>query len=211
MSNGRSRAALFLASTALIAVGLPVPTAAADGLPASTCATSSRNTGTQSRPQATTPNVCCVVATNYSVSGTDTRIAFNGVPTFKDGPGGTITVSRAYSGSATFTVTAGAESEVGAVLAKAKVSLSASLALSNSTTTTHTYSRGIAAGKYGHVQYVSWGQTVTYRKYRINSNCSTTTLATGKSSTPVRKRVGITGRPPPECATERLTRSAVSG
>ena len=104
MSNGRSRAALFLASTALIAVGLPVPTAAADGLPASTCATSSRNTGTQSRPQATTPNFCCVVATNYSVSGTDTRIAFNGVPTFKDGPGGTITVSRAYSGSATFTV-----------------------------------------------------------------------------------------------------------
>jgi hypothetical protein len=184
MSNGRSRAALFLASTALIAVGLPVPTAAADGLPASTCATSSRNTGTQSRPQATTPNVCCVVATNYSVSGTDTRIAFNGVPTFKDGPGGTITVSRAYSGSATFTVTAGAESEVGAVLAKAKVSLSASLALSNSTTTTHTYSRGIAAGKYGHVQYVSWGQTVTYRKYRINSNCSTTTLATGKIKYP---------------------------
>lgn len=160
-------------------MGLPAPAASAAGLPAATCATSARAARIQSESQAVTPNVCCVVATNYSVSGSATRVPFNGVPTFKDGPGGTITVSRAYSGSATFTVTAGAESEVGAVLAKAKVSLSASIALSNSTTTTHTYSRAIAAGKYGHVQYVSWGQSVTYRKYQLNANCSTTTLATG--------------------------------
>jgi hypothetical protein len=70
-------------------------------------------------------------------------------------------------------------SVLGAVLASAKVSISASLSTSNSTSTTNTYTHKITAGMYGHAQYVSWGQTVSYRKSRVNSNCTTTLLATG--------------------------------
>ena len=103
----------------------------------------------------------CPTDIYYSVSGKTIRMPFRGVPTFKDGPGGTITVSRNYSGSATYRVEVGAESEVGAILAKAKVSIKASLERTNSTGTTHTYSHKIRAGRYGHVQYVSWGKRVT--------------------------------------------------
>ena len=81
--------------------------------------------------------------------------------------------------TASFTVTAGAESEVGAVLAKAKVSISASLTTSNSSSLSNSVTLQAGAGQYAHGQYVSWGQSVSYRKYRTNYNCSTTTLATG--------------------------------
>src|SRR4051812_12887025 len=122
----------------------------------------------------------CPTDTYYSMSGKTTRMAFRGVPTFKDGPGGTITVSRNYSGSVSFKVEVGAESEVGAVLASAKVSIQASLEKTNSTSTTHTYSHVIDKGKYGHVQFVSWGQDVTWKKYRQNGNCTTTLIDSGK-------------------------------
>lgn len=91
-------------------------------------------------------------------------------------------MSRSYSGTSTYQVTAGAESEVGAIFAKAKVSISASLTKSNSTSTTHTYSHKIAANKYGHAQYVSWGKTVYWKKWHIvttASGCSTHIDATG--------------------------------
>ena len=169
------RFALILASSMLIgssaiaspprAVGSPNPQACAES-------------GTD-RPASDSPTLCCVRTTAYSVTATSTRIRFHGVPTFKDGPGGEMEVSRNYSGTATYSVTVGAESEVGAVLAKAKVSISGSLAYTNTTSTTHTYRRVISKGKYGHVQYVSWGKAVNYRKYRRNANCTTTTLARG--------------------------------
>ena len=127
---------------------------------------------------------CADTGTYYSVSGTPSYVPFKGVPTFKDGRGGQIEVSRAYSGSASYQVTAGAESEVGAVLAKAKVSLSASLTKTNSTTTTHTYRHTISPTKFGHAQYVSWGTTVTWKKYQVYSGsggaCAVRTLATGR-------------------------------
>jgi hypothetical protein len=124
-------------------------------------------------------HAACPYEILYALSSTNNRMPFSGVPTFKNGPGGKMIVSRSYSGSVSFQVTAGAETEVGAVLAKAKVSISASLSTSNSTSTTNTYERNITAGKYGHAQYVSWGKTVSYRKSRVNSNCTTTLLATG--------------------------------
>ena len=123
----------------------------------------------------------------YSTSGTSVRMPFRGIPTFKDGPGGTITVSRSYSGSATYRVEVGAESDVGAILAQAKFSIKASLEKTNSTGTTHTYSHNIRAGRYGHVQYVSWGKRVTWTKYRVNANCTVTRLANGVIRFPSRE------------------------
>lgn len=122
---------------------------------------------------------CCVTSTQYSLTSKNTTIPYGGIPTFIDGPGGKVTVERSYTGPAQAQVTAGAESEVGAVLAKAKVNVSASLTLSTSNTTTHRYEQDIAPGKLGHLQYVNYGKQVSYRKYRLNYNCTTTTLATG--------------------------------
>lgn len=121
----------------------------------------------------------CPYEIYYSVSGKTVRMPFRGVPTFKDGPGGTITVSRTYSGSVTFRVEVGAESEVGVILARAKASIKASLEKTNTTGTTHTYSHNIRAGRYGHVQYVSWGKRVTWAKYRVNGNCTSTLITAG--------------------------------
>jgi hypothetical protein len=126
----------------------------------------------------------CPTDTYYSVSGKTTRLPFRGVPTFKDGRGGTITVSRNYSGSVSYRVEVGAESEVGAILAKAKISIKASLERTNSTSTTHTYSHKISKGRFGHVRYVSWGKRVTWTKYRDNATCTTTKLASGVISFP---------------------------
>lgn len=120
----------------------------------------------------------------YSLSSSAIRMPFSNIPTFKNGPGGHLSVTRSYSGSVSAQVTVGAESEVGVVLARAKVSISASLTASNSTGTTNTYSRTITAGKYGHAQYVSWGRKVNYTKSRVNGNCTTTTLGYGTINFP---------------------------
>lgn len=112
---------------------------------------------------------------------------FSGIPTFKNGPGGSMSVSRTYSGSVSASVTAGSSAEVSAVLAKAQVSISAQLSTTNSTSATNTFSKDITAGKYGNAQYVSWGQDVSYTKRRLNRDCTTTTIATGKIKFPSSK------------------------
>lgn len=131
---------------------------------------------------------CVDYGTYYSVSATSSYIPFKGIPTFKDGRGGEIEVSRSYSGSASYQVTAGAESEVGAVLAKAKVSVSASLTKTNTTSTTHTYRHTITSTKYGHAQYVAWSKKVTWKKYQIytasGGGCAVRNLASGTINFP---------------------------
>lgn len=91
-----------------------------------------------------------------------------------------MSVSRSYSGSVSASVTAGSSAEVGAVLAKAQVSIGAQL----STSATNTYSRNITPGKYGNAQYVSHGHDVSYTKRRLNRDCSTTTLGSGRIKFP---------------------------
>lgn len=121
----------------------------------------------------------CITETFYAVTGTNQRVPFRNVPVFKNGPGGTVSASRSYSGTASYAVVAGAETEVGAVLAKAKVSISAALTQTNSTTTTVTYSRNITSRKYGRLQYVSWGKRVAWRKSRVTANCKSTLISSG--------------------------------
>lgn len=121
----------------------------------------------------------CETDTYYLLDASATRMPFKGIPTYKDGPGGTLEVSRSYSGTVAYQVTAGAESEAGAVLAKAKVSISASLTKSNTTTSTHTYSHDIRPGMYGNVRYVSWGKKVNWVKKRRLFNCDSVVLARG--------------------------------
>jgi hypothetical protein len=117
---------------------------------------------------------CADQGTYYSIkSHTAYNVPYIGVPTFKDGPGGSITVSRIYSGTAKASVTAGAEAEAGVVLAKAKASISITLGMEFTVSTQHSYTRKITKGKYGHVQYVSYGQKLTYTKTVIDAKCAT--------------------------------------
>jgi hypothetical protein len=128
---------------------------------------------------ATPAHAACPTGIVYGVSSTPRRIPFRNVVTYKDGKGGTLSVARSYSGTASYAVVAGAESEVGAVLAKAKVTISAAVEKTNYTGTTNTYTHRIKAGKYGNARYVSWGKRVHWRKYRNNANCTSTFLGSG--------------------------------
>lgn len=161
-----------------------VLTAILAGLGLSSPQAASANCATGEGTEANRSRVCCVTSIDYRVTAVDTKIPFQGVPVFKNGPGGSMSVAKSYSGTASYQVTVGAESEVGAVLARAKVSVSGSLTLSNSTTATNTYHQDISRGKYGNARYVSWGKEVSYVKTRLNANCTSTKLASGKIKYP---------------------------
>ena len=117
----------------------------------------------------------------YTLTATSYSIPFGGIPVFKNGPGPmTMTVSKAYSGTASYSVTAGVTTEVNAILAEAKVQVSATLTLSNPTTATNTATVNIPAGKYATLRYVSYGKKINWKKARLSGNCqSETVLATG--------------------------------
>jgi hypothetical protein len=177
-----------LAAVAALAMGTSLLTpAGAASQPESCMMRSTASSATSSTAPSSTSAAagrCCVSQPLYSLAGRGTRMGFSGVPTFKNGPGGKMIVSRSYSGNVAAEVVAGAESEVGAVLARARAHVSASLATSNSTSSTNTYERRISRDKYGNARYVSWGQDVSYTKVRVNADCSRTTLAKGRIKYP---------------------------
>ncbi len=135
----------------------------------------------------TVPAAACPSVPFYGLKSSPTHIKFADIPTFKNGPGGTLSVTKDFTSSASFQVTAGAESEVGAVLASAKVSISASLTKTNSSTVTNNYTRKIPRGKYGNVQYVAWGRKVTWKKYVFTSACKQVLVARGTIKFPADK------------------------
>ncbi|MEU7769810.1 hypothetical protein AB0C44_00615 [Micromonospora taraxaci] len=98
---------------------------------------------------------------------------------YKDGPGGNMTVSvqSATTISATASVSAGAT--ISGLVAQAQVEVSASATASKQITVGHQYSRDIASGKYGNMQYGSWGHTVSWTYSRVNPSCSVTRLSSG--------------------------------
>ncbi|GAA3082046.1 hypothetical protein GCM10010530_05350 [Kribbella aluminosa] len=113
-----------------------------------------------------------------------------GLPIFKDGPGGHLTVGLTKNYTASATISTGGSVELGGVIAKAKLEVSQSLASSVSLTVLHTYDRVITAGKYGNVQYGSWGQSVTWRRYYDGADCTTTLRASGTARIPSAASVG---------------------
>src|SRR6185436_11487182 len=81
---------------------------------------------------------------------------------FKDGPGGSMTASVTYSSTigASGTVSAGAS--VSGIVAEAKIEVSATISTSQTITIGHTYTHTITAGKYGNMQYGSWGYKLSW-------------------------------------------------
>ncbi|MFG3098666.1 hypothetical protein [Streptomyces sp. NPDC048202] len=105
---------------------------------------------------------------------------------YKDGPGGTMTMVVTKGGTISAEVTGTGEFEASGVVAKARASVSVKVGGSVTVTTGHTYSRDIARGKYGHLQYGSWGYKVTWKKYRSGSggNCGGVEIGHGSATLP---------------------------
>jgi hypothetical protein len=105
--------------------------------------------------------------------------------TFKDGPGGTISVSVTKASTISATLSSSAEVSTNEIIAAGKVSVSASVTGSVTVTVGHTYSHNITSNKYGNAQYGSWGYKVNWQKTRDNGNCKgVTVLATGTAKLP---------------------------
>jgi hypothetical protein len=98
---------------------------------------------------------------------------------YKDGPGGTISVSVTKSGSVSATATVSTGITVSDIISSAKIDISASITKSTSITVGHTYSHNISAKKYGHAEYGSWGYTISWEDVQTRSNCTSTVLSSG--------------------------------
>ncbi|MFD0022223.1 hypothetical protein [Streptomyces sp. NPDC058382] len=104
---------------------------------------------------------------------------------FKDGPGGTMTVSVTKASTITYTVSTSLEVGAEYLFASAKAQVSGSIQKSTAVTVGHTYAHDIGAKKYGHMQYGSSGYKVGWESNKTNPNCTTTTLAKGTATLPV--------------------------
>lgn len=126
-----------------------------------------------------TASAGCPTDTYYTLTSKPTYLKFKGIPTFKDGKGGTLSVTKDFTTSVSYQVTAGAETEAGAIFAKAKVSVSASITKTNSSTVTHNYTHKISKNRYGHAQYVAWSKRVSWAKWQTTPKCTTVKLKSG--------------------------------
>lgn len=103
---------------------------------------------------------------------------------FKDGPGGSMTVSVTTASTVTATATLTAGVTIESVVAAAKMEVSGSIAKSTAITLGHSYTRNISPGMYGNMQYGAYGYSVNWQKVRVYSNCSYTILGTGTAQLP---------------------------
>lgn len=103
---------------------------------------------------------------------------------FKDGPGGTMTVSVTKATTITYSLSTSLEISASYLFAAAKASVSGSITKSVAVTKGHTYSHDITSKKYGNMQYGSNGYKVGWKSTRTNPNCTSTTLATGTAKLP---------------------------
>lgn len=103
---------------------------------------------------------------------------------YKDGPGGSMSVSVTRSGTISAEVAGSGEFKGSGIIAQAKVTVSSKIGTSVSITTGHSYSHSIAKTKYGHLQYGSWGYKVSWKRYRSagGSNCGGIEIGKGRAT-----------------------------
>ncbi|MDT9701856.1 hypothetical protein [Streptomyces sp. P17] len=89
---------------------------------------------------------------------------------YKDGPGGTMSVSVTKSGTIALEISGSGEWSAGVLLAKAKTTISAKITGTVAVTTGHTYTHEISRNKYGHLQYGSWGYKASWKRYKSVGN-----------------------------------------
>ncbi|MDQ8706859.1 hypothetical protein RCO28_30965 [Streptomyces sp. LHD-70] len=104
---------------------------------------------------------------------------------FKDGPGGTMVVKVEKAGKISAEISAGAEGDARLIVAKAKVKVDAKIGVEIGVTAGHEYRRKIASGKYGHLQYGSWGYKTTWSKYETSADgCGKKLVKKGHATLP---------------------------
>lgn len=100
------------------------------------------------------------------------------MPRYRNGPGGTITVSEqyAYTKTSTFTTSPEAGFSILDALFSAKSSVSSTITRTTTKTLTHTYSKEIAPGKWGNLQYYVSGWDIKWHRMYKGPNCNVRTL-----------------------------------
>lgn len=136
-------------------------------------------------------STACQTRTWYDIVGHSAYfVPASGLPSFKDGPGGDLTVGLTKNYTSAASISGGTSAEIGGIVAKAKVEVSASLTRSVSLTVLHNFHHNIPARRYGHVQYGAWGQQVTWRRYFDDGHCKTILRGSGTARIPSAGEVG---------------------
>jgi hypothetical protein len=109
---------------------------------------------------------------------------------YKDGPGGTMSVEVLKSGKISLELSGTISAEAGVLLAKAKTEFGAKVVGEVGIATGHRYTRHIKSGHYGHLQYGTWGEKYNWVKYETSANrCGKKKLGSGSVKMPT-KEVG---------------------
>jgi hypothetical protein len=107
---------------------------------------------------------------------------------YKDGPGGTMVVRVEKAGKISASITAGAEAELSGVIASAKAKVDVTIGAEVGITVGHEYRRNVANGKYGHLQYGSWGYLVGWKKWETTPDrCRARVIKSGSAKMPTRE------------------------
>ncbi|MEV8595117.1 hypothetical protein [Streptomyces sp. NPDC052012] len=122
--------------------------------------------------------------TNYHVPSW-----WNGT-SYKDGPGGTMTVEVLKAGKIAVELSGNVSAEAGIILSKAKAEFGIKVVPEVGVTVGHRYSREIKSGRYGHMQYGSWGYKTNWTKWETSADrCGKKKLGSGTAKMPT-KEVG---------------------
>jgi hypothetical protein len=199
MGIGPRRAATG-AATALLLCFVTVGTASADELPTGdnsaisadqTADINDRQVWEDATDQPLSekaPSMCDQPSTWYTITSKKAYHVpswWNGTK-YKDGPGGTMSVSVTKTGTISAEFSASGEWSAGAILAKAKTTISIKIGASVSVAIGHNYSHDISRNKYGHLQYGSWGYKLNWKRYRSagGSSCGGVEIAHGSATLP---------------------------
>jgi hypothetical protein len=109
---------------------------------------------------------------------------WDGTTWFKDGPGGSMTVSVTTTRTISASISAGAQISVSDLVSTAQLSITTTVTGSVTTTIGHSYTHAIPANEYGNMKYGSWGYYVHWEILYRHSNCTETVVQTGTGSVP---------------------------
>lgn len=111
-------------------------------------------------------------------------------PVYKDGPGGTMVITRTTAEKVGSSISGTAGVTVDFAVSQAKAEVSRESVKEVSWGTDHQYRRNITSGRYGNTQYGSWGHSATWEKYYELPNCRKSQRTSGGVKV-VNKAVGF--------------------
>jgi hypothetical protein len=126
----------------------------------------------------------CPLDTWSQIDSSSYIFDWDGRTYFRDGPGGSMSVSVTQSSTLSATISASATISLDELVADASATVSASVTKTAQITVGHTYNHNISNGMYGNAEYGAWGYNVSWSQWRQNGNCTSTKLASGSGTVP---------------------------